>query len=201
MLKALLTAVLSSGLVISAATPTGAAPPLTQKRTGQSVNLETTSLRCTPEVGGQRCSDIALLVDDDSVTLRLTTYFRSDQGEFTTISSEEGFSLGGPTLVVTDALNATLPPTTLTLEAFSCTPEDCGVRSTRPVTVSASASSAGPVTVRRENSRTREGKCTSQLRFETREGPVAGTITIDGVSHDETGFAATTSSRFVSRCK
>ena len=182
-----------------------AAAPVRQSGSSSFLYSETTG-QCTST---GRCTEIFLeaftgTMEPGQVCLSTSTYQRTSGGGRTALTDEHGCAdLSGAALTVTDDLSATLQPTTLTLEAFSCEGEEdeaqCSVTSRRDVTVSSSQSAVGPITSSRDRGRSTTGQCRSTYRSTTTSAPVAGTVTVDGTTHTGEGQAGTTSFRSTSR--
>ncbi len=69
------------------------------------------------------------------------------------------------------------------------------------VTVSAGGSPTGPITTTTEKSTTKDGTCTTKIKFTDRFVGVAGTYTIDGTTTAETGFVSTHTERSKTTCR
>jgi hypothetical protein len=206
MRKTTLAVALLGGLLVGGAAPAAAAPPEREKQSGTVTSLESFTEECTQEQGGgQTCTGIFLSASTDTagmefVSLSIETYMR-DGEEFTPISSESGFAEGDAELTVNSDLSATLAPTTVTLESYDCTDEDCELSGSREVTVSASGTAIGPVGTSRERGMFKEGKCAYKWSFTPTSADAAGTITLDGVAYDVAGRVSTGDYRSMSRCK
>ncbi len=201
-----LTVALLGGLLVGGAAPATAAPPERVKQSGTSTSLESSTVECTAEQGGgETCTSIVLSAGTDtagmdSVSLSIETYMR-DGEEYTPISSEYGFVEGGAELTVGSDLSATLAPTIVTLESYDCTDESCEEAGSREVTVSASGTAVGPAATSRERGKFKEGTCTYKWSSTSTSAEVAGTITLDGVTHHAAGPVSTGDYRLMSRCK
>jgi hypothetical protein len=208
MRKSVLAAALLSGFIVVGATPATAAAPEREKRSGDFTSLFSGTNDCiSNETGaGQTCTDIFLSARTDtsgqgSVEFNIQTYSISEDGDFTPIGSEYGFSTQDVVLTVTEELDATLAPTAITLQAVTCTPQGCQHGGSREVLVSAADSAVGPAVQRRERGSFREGKCTYRYTRTSTSAPVEGTITIDGVTYLETGSAEFGQYRVTQSCK
>lgn len=205
MRKALVVAASISGLLLTTAAPAAAAAPVREKDSGNFSSLNSSTSECNPEGAGQTCTDIFLFASTDTsgqgyVSLNIETYSVSEQGEFTHISSEFGFSEGA-SLTVTSDFDAMLAETRMTLQTFTCTPESCEEEVSREVVVSASDTAVGPAFTSRQRGTFRDGTCTFRFSSTLTGAPVEGTITIDGVTYDETGTAEVGKYRVMQRCK
>ncbi len=189
---------------------TGAAPaaaaPVKESGTSSFLVSETTG-QCTQK---GTCTDIFLEAftgtkEPGQVCLSISTYRRTSDGGRTAITDESGCAEATGAALSVSSDTATLQPTTLTLEAFSCQDDGeedealCSVTGRRDVTVAATDSANGPVTTSRDRERSTTGKCRFSYRSTTTSAPMAGTITVDGTTYVEVGRAGTTSYRLTSR--
>jgi hypothetical protein len=208
MRKTILTAALLGGLLVGGAAPAAAAPPEREKQSGSFASLYSNTEECTPaQEGGQTCTNIFLSASTDTsgmgyVSLSIETYALDGEGSYTPISFESGWVEGGSKLTVSNNLSATLAPTTVTLQSYNnCTPQGCGEGDSREVTVSATDTAVGPIGTGRQRGMFKDGNCMYKYSSTERSADVAGTITLDGVTYDETGRVSTGDYRAMSRCK
>jgi hypothetical protein len=200
MRRALGIALTAGTLVVGVAAPAAAAPPEHMKTSGSYANLSSSTEDCRQH-GSNRtvCTNVNLYASTNSdgtgfVCVDTATYSIS-RDRFTLRSQENGCTdVPDSTLTVTDGFVATLAPTTLTL--FS----DGAKSSSRTVTVSAQDSPVGPVATSTGRGSFKDGTCTYRYSYSERSAPVTGTITLDGVTLDESGFAAVGSDRVTERC-
>ena len=201
MRRALLTTLALGGMLVGTAAPAAAAPPERMKESGNFAYLSSTTGDCR-EQGANRttCSDITLDASTTSggtvvVCVYTATYaFDSNRERFKLRSSESGCTeADASTLTVTDGLVATLAPTTVTLE-------DRG-SATREVTVSAQDSPTGPIGTSTGRGTFTDGTCTFRYSYTEQSAEVAGTITLDGTTFNEFGFAASGENTVTQRCK
>ena len=180
-------------LLLALAVPAAAAPPL--KESGTSKSFTSISSTCS----GASCTDVildAFSLDNETilVCLNYLTYstrtgqIRSQESGCTETSSDA--------LTVTSDVTVSLDPTSITLA-------ECGRRGcteTRTVTVSATDSAVGPVFSDVGRGTFSDGTCTFRYRFESRSAPIAGTMTIDGVTLEQSGGASLSEFTVSSRC-
>ena len=201
MRRALLTMLSIAGFVLVAAVPAAAAPPERFRESGSYEYLYSVSEDCRQQ-GGERsvCSNVtvdAFTISEDLVAVCVSTATYVFQRERFTLRSEEFgcTEVDSSALTVTDGLVATLAPTTVTLSSE-------GRRGgSREVTVSAQDSPIGDIATVSGRSSFRDGNCTYRSSFTERSAEVEGTVTIDGVTLEEFGFAATGESTTSVRCR
>ena len=71
----------------------------------------------------------------------------------------------------------------------------------RTVTISASDTPTGPITTSSGRSTTKDGTCTSKIRFTDRSASVVGTFTIDDTTTPETGDVSTHTETSKTTCR
>ena len=149
---------------------------------------------------GQVCTDTNLNVfpngdGTESACVDIFTYAISSTGRSRVISDESGCNLAGTLTVGTD-LSVTLASTDVGL--FTCGRRSCSP--SRTVSVSASDSPTSPVVTTTTKSTTTVGGCTYRTSTEEQDADVAGTLTIDSSTLDETGFVIVVSQRSTVHC-
>jgi len=124
--------------------------------------------------------------------------------EFTyNVRTGRGTSEGGCTetvesaLTISDDFTVTLAPTAVTL--FSCNQRRCTEGDT--VTVSAADEAVGPIQTVTGRVTIKDGTCTIRISFSDRFAEVAGTMTIDGVTIDQQGFASVSEQTMTTTCR
>lgn len=204
MRRAMFTSVMMTGLVLGTAAPAVAAPPEMEKQSGSYESLYSFSSSCT---SGSRsvCTDISLSASTDTsgfgeTCVTIDTY-SVNRGRYTPISSESGCTAGADTLTVRDDLTAVLARTTVTLESYDCGRQDCVVSGSRDVVVSAQDKPVGPVSTATGRGTFTSDGCVFRFSYSETFAEVAGTITLDGVTYDESGSVNKGDYRTTSRCK
>lgn len=188
-------------MVVGAAAPASAAPPERMKQSGTFANLFSFTEDCR-EQGGSRtvCTNLSLqafTIEDGRVVVCLdSSTFVLNRDRFTLRDQESGCTeVPADTLTVTDGLVATLDATTITLTG------DGRRGGTREVTVSAQDSPIGPISTSSGRGSFKDGTCTFRFSFTERSAEVAGTITVDGTTFQESGFASVGSSTVTQSCR
>ena len=201
MRRALMTSFAVGGIVLGTAAPAAADPPERFRESGPYQYLYSVSEDCRQQ-GTDRsvCSNVsvdAFTVSDDLVAVCVSsaTYvLRGDR--FRVRESEFGCTeVPASTLTVTDGLVATVAPTTVTLF------DEGRQGGSREVTVSAQDSPTGEVQTASGRDSVRDGNCTYRRTFTEDYAAVAGTITLDGVTFEESGIAGTGESRTSVLCR
>lgn len=165
-------------------------------------NFFSSSSICSTSGGRQVCTDRNLSVtsnedgSDGPPCLEIFTYSISSNGRFSVISDEFGCATSG-TMTVGADLSVDLPASAITLEA--CNRQRC--TSSRTVTVSAHDTPTGPVSTTTSRSTTRSGGCTTRTTTTDTFADLAGTMTIDGTSFDQTGSIDVFTSTSTTHCK
>lgn len=180
-------------LLLLLAAPVAAAPPMRESGTQQSFNSFATT--CS----GSTCTDTilnAFTIDSETLVVCLDSYtYNVRTGRLT--SQESGCTETSPgALTVTADFTVTLAPTTITLS--SCDRRGC--TETDTVTVSAQDSAVGPVFTESGQGTFNDGTCVVRYRFSSESAPVAGTMTIDGVVLQQSGFAGISEFTVSTRC-
>ena len=145
---------------------------------------------CTTQGTNRICTDINLNVtsnEDGSpgpACVGIFTFSISANGRFTPISDEFGCGDESQPDAIQDDLSVTVPPTAIIVE--QCRRRSC--TGSRTVTVSAAFSPTGPIAETTTRSTTKVGRCTIRTTTFDRSADLAGSITIDGTSHDASGF-------------
>ena len=100
-------------------------------------------------------------------------------------------------LTISNDFSVTLAPTDIVL--FDCNRRTCTEGDT--VTVSASDDAAGPVTTATGRVTVKEGNCTIRISFSDASAEVAGTMTVDGETLDQSGFATVSEQTTTTTCR
>jgi len=163
-------------------------------------NFSSFATSCSTSGGRQVCADTNLFVSSNEdgspgqPCLEIFTYSTGANGR--AISDEFGCASSGSATIGAD-LSVALDPTQIPLEQCgrrSCTPS-------RTVTVSASDSPTGPISTTTTRSTTKSGNCTTKMTTTDQFADLAGTMTIDGTTVDQTGFVDVFTSTSVTHCK
>jgi len=163
-------------------------------------NFSSFATSCSTGGGRQVCADMNLFVSSNEdgspgqPCLEIFTYSTGANGR--AISDEFGCASSG-TITIGADLSVVLDPTQITLE-------QCGRRTcttSRTVTVSASDSPTGPISTTITRSTTKSGSCTTKMTTTDQFAEVAGSMTIDGTTVDETGSVDVFTSTSVTHCK
>lgn len=191
-----------AGPVAADTTPSG---PF--RESGTSKYLSSYSSDCTPQGSRTTCTDTGLdafSISPDEIVVCVYVYSytysdRTGRGRF--IGSEDGCSdpIASSGLVITVSRNqmeASLASTTVTLNR--CNRRAC--TESRTVTVSAS-DSGSPVATFTNRGSFKDGTCTFRYSESGYSAEVAGTITIDGVTIPETGYAQVSDYKVQSSCR
>jgi hypothetical protein len=114
------------------------------------------------------------------------------------ISSQGGCTeTSESTLNISNNFTVTLAPTDITLS--SCNPRRCTEGDT--VTVSATDTPIGPVQTATGRVTIKDGTCTIRISFSDRFAEIGGTMTIDGVTLEQTGFAVESEQTMTTTCR
>lgn len=170
-------------------------------------NLFSESSECVPEGPRTTCTQTRINAYSISpaevvVCAFTSTYTYSDRtGRGRVVDDEGGCSdpIDASALHITvahDQLTATLAPTVVTL--LGC--KERGCTAARTVVVSAS-DSGGPVNTYTSRDTFRDGTCTFRYRESGVTSPVSGTLTIDGVTMTQDGWAAQTDVSLEESCR
>lgn len=178
-----------AGLVLLIA---AAAVPVAADTTGGGNQLQSFSSACDGDV----CTDtwVSAYLDPSGGTACITFYTYRTDG---TYISDEGGCAPAPSFVITSTLAASFGPTSIPLtfcDETSCT-------ATRTVIVSASDTPTGPITTTSGRSTTKDGTCTTRIKFTDRSVSVAGTYTIDATTTAETGWVSTHTETSKTTCR
>jgi hypothetical protein len=179
-----------ASLAVSVVLLVGVAPVAAATGGGNGTSFGSFSSSCSAQGARQVCTDTNLNVfpNGDGTELAcvdIFTYSISSSGRFQPISDESGCDLAGSLTVGSD-LSVALASTDVGLSTCnrrSCTP-------TRTVTVSATDSPTSPIATTTTRSTTTVGGCTYRTTTNEQDAEVAGTMTIDGTTLDETGFVS-----------
>ena len=165
-------------------------------------NFFSSSSTCSTSGSRQVCTDRNLSVSsnedgsDGPPCLEIFQYSTTSNGKFSVISDEFGCATSGTMTVGTD-MSVTLPASQITLD--SCNRRTC--TTTRTVTVSASDTPTGPISTTTSRSTTKSGGCTTRTTTTDTFADLAGTMTIDGTSFDQTGSIDVFTSTSTTHCK
>lgn len=178
------------------------------RESGTSKYLFSYSVDCAPQ-GPTRttCTETGIDVFSISPTELVVcvytyTYTFSDRtGRGRLVSQESGCSeqVDPSTLDITvsrDQMTATLAATQVTL--YDCNQRTC--TESRTVTVSA-ADSGGPVGTYTNRGSFKDGTCTYRYSESGSQAPVSGTLTIDGITMAEDGYASISDFKVQSTCR
>lgn len=149
---------------------------------------------------GNTCTDTfidAFSIGDDTLVVCFNKFvFNARTGR--SISSEGGCTeTSESALTISSGFSVRLAPTDVTL--FNCNQRRCTEGDT--VTVSAADEAAGPIATVTGRVTIKEGTCTIRISFSDRFAQVAGTMTIDGVTLDQTGSATESNQTTATTCR
>ena len=165
--------------------------PVAADTTGGGNQLQSSSSTCDGDV----CTDttVSAFLDPSGGTacIDIVTY------QAKAFVSDEFGCAPAPSFTISSTLAASFGPTSISLQL--CDENTCS--DTRTVTVSASDTPTGPITTTSGKSTTKDGTCTTKIKFTDRSVNVTGTYTIDGVSTAETGFVSTHSETSKTTCR
>ena len=165
--------------------------PVAADTTGGGNQLQSSSTACVDAV----CTDtnVFAFADPSEATACVEFVTYTDQ----TFLSDESGCAPAPSFTISSTLAASFGPTSIPLE--TCDETTC--THTRTVTVSASDTPNGRIATTTGKSTTKDGTCTSRIKFTDRTVSVAGTYTIDGVTTPETGSVSTHSETSKTTCR
>ena len=168
--------------------------PVAADTTGGGNQLESFSSTCV----GNVCTDtnVSAFLDPSAGGTACIDYFKylADDGTFV---SEENGCAPAPSFTISSALAASFGPTSIPLGLC----DDTSCTASRTVTVSASDSPTGRITTTSGKSTTKDGVCTTKIKFTDRSVSVAGTYTVDGTTTAETGDVSTHSETSKTTCR
>jgi hypothetical protein len=176
--------------------------PVAADTSPNGTNFSSSSSSCSTTGGRQVCTDLNLQVfsnEDGSAgppCLEVFKYSISSNGRFTVISDEFGCATSG-TIAIGADLSVALGATQIPLD--SCSKRTC--TSSRTVTVSANDSPTGPISTTTTRSTTKSGNCTTKMTTTDQFADLAGTLTVDGTTSDQTGFIDVFTSTSITHCK
>lgn len=181
-------------LLLALAAPAAAAPPMRESGTQESFFSVASS--CS----GATCTDTilnAFNIDSETLVVCLDSItFNARTGRL--VSQESGCTETSPdALTITGDFTVTLTDTVITL--FDCGRRGCTQGDT--VTVSAHDTAVGPVFSETGRGTFSDGTCTSTFRFSSESAEIAGTMTIDGVTLAQSGFASISEFTVSTRCR
>ena len=165
-------------------------------------NFSSSASTCAATGGRTVCTDTELSVfanEDGSAgppCLQVSKYSIGSNGRFTSISDEFGCADEGGMVIGSD-LSVTIAPVTIDLQ--TCARRTCST--SRIVTVSASDSPTGPISTSTTRSTTKSGGCTTRTTVDEQFAELAGTMTIDTATIDQTGFVDVISQTSITHCK
>jgi hypothetical protein len=159
------------------------------------------STACSTTGGRQICTDTNLNVGPDEsgasqTCLDLFTYVNSRRGSF--VSDQFG-CVPTTSLSVGADYSVTLAPTAISLQTCAAHKRQCGGSTT--VTVSATDAVVGDVVQTTTKSTSVSGGCTTKTTTDETSAELAGTITIDGSTSDQSGFLDILDVTQTTRCK
>jgi hypothetical protein len=165
--------------------------PVAADTTGGENQLQSSSSSCV----GSVCTDtnVSAFLDPSGGTACID--FLTYTGN--TFVSDESGCAPAPSFRISSTLAASFGPTSIPLELC----DDSGCTASRTVTVSASDTPSGPISTTTGRSTTKDGTCTSKIKFTDRSVNATGTYTIDGVTTAETGFVSTHSETSKTTCR
>ena len=180
-------------LLFMLAAPAAAAPPL--RESGTQKQFFSVSSTCSQN----SCTDTfldAFSIDANTLLVCVSSFtYNIRTGR--PISQESGCSeTSNDALVIGNDLSATLAETAVTF--VDCNRRGCVEGDT--VIVSASDTAFGPVFSETGRGTFTDGTCTFRFRFTSTSSEVAGTMTIDGVVYEQSGFAGISEFTVSSRC-
>lgn len=208
-LFALSIAVLVLGMMASsaaAASGPGTAAGGRIRESGTYTYASSFSTSCTEQKGRTVCTDTYLDVYSNSeygteACLSVETYALTRRG-YDSISSEYGCSPveAGAFTVNSKLSSATLSPTVITLNTYSCNRMSCTVSSSRDVTVSATFTGTGELSSYSGRGSFKEGDCTYKYSYKGSSRQAAVALTLDGVTSDASGSIGTETYTFSTNC-
>ena len=181
-------------LALSLAAPASAAERV--RESGTFYQFSSGSFVCS----GNTCTDTfvdAFSIGNDTLLVCYNTFtYNARTGR--SVSSEGGCAeTGDSALRISSNFTVTLAPTDIPV--FSCNQRRCTEVGT--VTVSATDTPIGPVQTATGRVTIKDGTCTIRISFTDRFAQVGGTMTIDGVSIDQTGFAVESDQTMTTTCR
>jgi len=187
-------------LLLALAAPALAAPPL--KESGTSMSFFSGSTVCT-EGDSQTCTDTfiqAFSIDANTIVVCLDEITYSTRtGRL--VSQESGCTETSSTALTFSAdFTVTLSDTSVTVSEITCGPRGCRESGTRTVTVSALDTAVGPILTSTGRGTFDDGTCTFRFSSTDQSAEIAGTMTIDGVTMDESGFGSVSEFKVSTRC-
>ena len=168
--------------------------PVAADTTGGGNQLQSSTFTCNAEV----CTDtnVSAFLDPSGGTACLDILmFSAVDKSF--VSDETGCA-PAPTFKISSTLAASFGPTSIPLDLCD---ENGDCAPSRTVTVSASDLPTGPITTTSGKSTTKDGTCTTKIKFTDRSVNVAGTYTIDGHTTAEAGFVSTHTETSKTTCR
>lgn len=181
-------------LALSLAAPASAAERV--RESGTFYSFSSGSFVCS----GNTCTETfvdAFSIGNDTLLVcfnRFTYNSRTGRG----ISSEGGCTeTGDSALTISGDLTVRLAPTDVTVA--TCNQRRC--TETGTVTVSATDAAIGPIQTATGRVTFKDGTCTTRITFSDRSAEVAGTMTIDGVTIDQQGFATVSDQTMTTTCR
>jgi len=173
---------MAASIVPVAADTTGGGNQLTSFATAcaDNVCVDTTVSAFLEQSGGTACIDFLTYLPEDG----------------TSVSDEFGCA-PAPSFKILSTLAASFGPTSISLEL--CDENTC--TASRTVIVSASDTPVGSITTTSGKSTTKDGTCTSKIRFTDRSVSVVGTFTVDGTTTAETGDVSTHTETSKTTCR
>lgn len=187
-------------LLLALAAPALGAPPL--KESGTSKSFYSASTVCTAG-GSQTCTDTileAFSIDANTIVVCLSSYTYSTRtGRLT--NQESGCTETSSTaLTFTGDFTVSLSNTSVTVTELNCGRRGCTEGGSRTVIVSALDRAVGPVRTSTGRGSFTDGTCTFRYSFTEQSAELAGTMTIDGVTTEQSGFGSVAEFKTTSRC-
>ena len=182
------------GLLLLVAASIG---PVAADTTGGGNQLYSFSGSCTGSGADTVCTDttISAFIDPSGATACFDVFsYNPNTGDFV---SEEYGCAPASSFTITSSLAATLGATSIPL--YLCDGNGCPP--SRTVTVSASDTPTGPITTMSGRSTTKDGQCTTRIKFTDRSVAVSGTFTVDSTTTPETGSVSTHTETSKTTCR
>lgn len=171
--------------------------PVAADTTGGGNQLFSFAGTCTGSGADAVCTDttVSAFIDPSGATACFdVSSYNPNTGDF--ISEEFGCAPAS-SFTITSSLAATLGATSIPLTL--CDANTCA--NSRTVLVSASDTPTGPITTTSGRSTTKDGTCTTKIKFTDRSVSVSGTFTVDGTTTPENGSVSTHTETSKTTCR
>jgi hypothetical protein len=168
--------------------------PVAADTTGGGNRLDSFSSACAGNVCTQ--TTVSAFLDPSAGGTACIDFFTYLAVDGTFVSDESGCA-PAPSFNISSTLAASFGPTSIPLQL--CDQTSC--TATRTVIVSASDTPTGPITTTSGRSTTKDGTCTTKIKFTDRFVSVVGTYTIDGTATAETGNVSTHTETSKTTCR